>query len=122
MRSKFPFLVLLAAVLILIGPGAARADNAVQARILLDNGNRVVIDYDLGDYQSRSVEIAGVDHQEIWFPSEPVVLEAGAPALPHVNRSIVIPDDARMSLRVLAADFHEVFAKIAPSKGNSTLR
>jgi len=118
MRSKIPFLIVLSAGLILIGTGGAKAGDAVQARVLFDSGNRIVLDYDLGDYESQTVAIAGVDYQEIWFPSEPVVLDAGAPALPHVNRSIVIPDDARMSLRVVGADYHEIFAKIVPSKGN----
>jgi hypothetical protein len=119
MRSKIPTLFVLTCALILVGAAAgARADTAVQARVLHDSGNRIVLDYDLGDYQSHTVDVGGEAYQEIWFPSEPVILEEGAPALPHVNRSIVIPDDAKMSLKVLEADYHEVFAKIAPSKGN----
>jgi hypothetical protein len=103
----------------LVGAAAgARADTAIQARVLLDSGNRIVLDYDLGDYQSHTVDVAGEEYQEIWFPGEPVFLEEGAPALPHVNRSIVIPDDTKMSLRVLASDYYEVFAMVAPSKGN----
>lgn len=119
MRSKIPSaFVLVVCALILIGTTGARADEAVQAGVLFDSGNRIVLEYHLGDYESHTVDVAGAEYLEIWFPGEPVSLEKGAPALPHVNRSIVIPDDARMSLRVLASDYYETFAKIAPSKGN----
>ena len=43
--------------------------------------------------------------------SEPVSLEQGQPALPHVNRSVIIPDDARMAARVLSANYREIQAR-----------
>jgi gingipain R len=104
--------------LILIGTGGAHADTPVETRVLHDSGSRIVVDYRFGDYESRRVGIDGTEHEEIFFAGEPVNLDAGAPALPHVSRSLVIPDDARMTLRVLASDYREIFTKIAPSKGN----
>ena len=115
MRLRIPALITLATALMLIGTGGALAEEVVQARVLFDSGNRIVLDYDLGAYESQAVDVAGVEYQEIRFESEPVVLDAGAPALPHVNRSIIIPDHARMSLQVVDAEYYEVFAKSVPS-------
>jgi hypothetical protein len=43
---------------------------------------------------------------------------AGAPELPNVCRSIIIPDDAEMTVRVVSADYYDVKdVAIAPSKG-----
>jgi len=105
---------LMALFLMATGP----AEGAVQTKILLDEGNRIILEYNFGEHQSHSVNIMGANYREILIPSEPVHLEKGSPALPHVNRSLIIPGDARMTIRVLEADLHESYALIAPSKGN----
>ena len=117
MRLRVPVFLVLVLTLVLFAAGGARAGDPVQARVLFDSGNRIVLGYDFGDYESRVVEIGGAVYREIRFPGEPALMVRGAPALPHVNRSIVIPDDARMKLRVLDSTYHEVFAAVAPSKG-----
>lgn len=44
--------------------------------------------------------------------------EVGAPALPDVSRSIIIPDDTEMRVNIIASSFFEVEdIDIAPSKG-----
>ncbi|MBP6976918.1 MAG: T9SS type A sorting domain-containing protein [Lentimicrobiaceae bacterium] len=49
------------------------------------------------------------------------ILESGSPDLPKLTSSVIIPDLARMDIRVIHSaytDFHDIF--IAPSKGNLT--
>lgn len=49
------------------------------------------------------------------------ILEAGSPDLPKLTASLIIPDLARMDVRVTGSsytDYHDIF--IAPSKGNLT--
>ena len=98
--------------------GAGLAEGAVETSLLLDEGNRIILEFEFGEHQSRNVNIMGADYREIWIPSEPVHLEKGSPSLPHVNRSIIIPGDAMMTVKVLESDFRESYALIAPSKGN----
>jgi hypothetical protein len=108
-------LACLAAVCFFIGNSAT---GAVQTTVLLDEGNRIILEYSFGDHTSRTVNINGDEYLEIWIPSEPVSLDKGAPALPHVNRSLIIPGDAKMAVRLLEAEYQDSFALIAPSKGN----
>jgi len=94
------------------------AGTPIHTEVLSDSGDAVVVRFEIGDFHSRQVLIDGVEYQEIELTSEPVSLEQGQPALPHVNRSVIIPDDARMAARVLSANYREIPARIAPSKGN----
>jgi hypothetical protein len=98
--------------------GVSLAGEAVQATIVSDSGDRVVLQYTFGPYESEAVKVKGTTYLEISFPSEPLWMEKGNPALPHVNRSIIVPDNARMDVQVLSADYYETQAAIAPSKGN----
>jgi hypothetical protein len=89
----------------------------VQIDVVSDTGDRIVLDYRVLDYATDMVTIEGEEYTRIWIPGEAVSLEKGAPALPTVNRSIIIPDDARMAIRVLSMQYEDHLTKIAPSKG-----
>jgi hypothetical protein len=103
--------------LIAVFVGATTALGGVRTTVVADDGDRIVLDFEFDGYQSRTVEIQGAVYEEPWFPGEPVAMERGAPALPCVSRSVIVADDARMQLHLLRADYHETFARIAPSKG-----
>jgi hypothetical protein len=107
--------LLLAAVASLASAEAADSPVAVQVS---ESPGRIVLQFTLGDYQTRTVNIGGRNYQEPRIAGEPVTVQAGAPQLPKVCRSLIIPDDAQMALRILAADYEEVSANILPSKGN----
>jgi hypothetical protein len=89
----------------------------VNIEVVSDIGSSIILNFKFGDYQSESVIINGQEYTQIWIPGEPLLEEKGAPALPHVNRSIIIPDDAKMSVRVLSFNYEDKIAKIVPSKG-----
>jgi hypothetical protein len=105
---------------VIIAFSSVLAGDAVSVKVKADDGEKIVLHYEFGTYESQDVEIDGREFQEIWFPSEPVFLEKGAPALPHLNRSLIIPDDARMVVKVLDSEYRDIFASVAPSKGNLT--
>ena len=118
-------ITILCSVVFLLGTVAlwpCQAADAVKVEVLSDSGDKILLRYQFEAYESNKVEIGGLAHEEILLAGEPVFLEAGAPSLPHVNRSVVVPDDAEMSLRLLETDFYEISARIAPSKGNLTRR
>ncbi|MCK4412381.1 MAG: hypothetical protein KAY32_02435 [Candidatus Eisenbacteria sp.] len=83
---------------------------------LAAGGTRLV--FDLEGFRIVPVEIDGRRHVDVRIDGEPQLRERGAPALPYVCRSIIIPDDARMDVRVVASSFREYSdLDVIPSKG-----
>jgi hypothetical protein len=112
-------LLSLAALAVLIPfAGPANADEAVAVNVLDGNPDRIVIEYEFGEFTSRTVRIDGRPFIEVYLEGESVKKELGAPALPDVSRSVIIPDDARMAVRVLEGRYYETKdIDVAPSKG-----
>jgi hypothetical protein len=80
--------------------------------------DRTVIEYRLGSFSTDIVEIGGKVYHAVTLGGESRILDKGLPGLPNVARSIVIPDDAEMSVRVVSShyvDYHDI--DVAPSKG-----
>jgi hypothetical protein len=77
------------------------------------------IHYSLGAFSTMSVMINGKQYQQIALGNEPSSLIAGAPDLPSISRSIIIPKDTTMSVRVIDSSYEEYTnILVAPSKGN----
>jgi len=98
------------------------AADAVRVGVVADEGRRIVLDFELLDYRLDPVAIHGRDFVVPVVPGEAVSLDEGAPALPHVARSVIIPGGPVWQARVLASSFREVHAAVAPSKGNLSRR
>lgn len=80
---------------------------------------RIVLQYELEEYTSTAVTIDGTEFGLISLGKEAEMLEAGAPGLPHVCRSLIIPDNAEMAVKVLSSEYEETQnLQAAPSKGN----
>jgi len=81
--------------------------------------NRTVLEMTLGGFEAVPVEIDGQTYHQIYLESESRSLEAGLPALPDVCRSVLIPGDAQMGVRVLEESYVDFpMMPVAPSKGN----
>jgi hypothetical protein len=108
-------------VAILAGSAAFGADAPnPQPAVSIDvsgHARRVVLRYELAEPRSRVVDIDGEPYEVLSLPGEPVTMRAGAPALPRICRSVIVPDDAKMFVHVIKAQYREVPARIAPSKG-----
>ncbi len=77
------------------------------------------VEYNLAGFEIDPVSIGGNTYYSVNLGSEAISLAAGSPELPHIARSVIIPDNARMGLRVLSAtyqDFTDI--DVVPSKGN----
>jgi gingipain R len=97
---------------------AAGADAAVAVEVLADHGERTVIRYEIGAFQQQPVAIDGAAWTELELQGEGVTKEVGAPEVPTVCRSIIIPDDAAMAVNVLDIEFREIHdIDVVPSKG-----
>jgi len=82
-------------------------------------GDITTIHYTLDTFSMTSVMINNKQYMTIALGKEPNSLSAGAPDLPSLSRSIIIPNGAIMTIRVIAATYEEyknIF--VAPSKGN----
>jgi len=80
--------------------------------------NDIEINFQLGGY---SLETLQNGKKRISFPGGVSILEEGAPSLPRMARSIIIPDIANMELSISKAEFIDIqMSDIEPSKGNLT--
>ncbi|UCE59411.1 MAG: hypothetical protein JSU63_18455 [Phycisphaerales bacterium] len=112
-------LTAIAAVACITTPGVgAPAQAAVDVQLLDATPEHVVLTYQINDYSADAVMINGKKYTEIKLGKESPMKIAGAPALPNVCRSIVIPDDAEMQVNVLSSKYIELTGvSVAPSKG-----
>ncbi len=91
----------------------------VDVRVLESAPDRMVIEYTVPGFYAEPVAANGGTYHTIALPGEANLLRARFPELPHVARSIIIPDAARMRARVLRMDVREFPGlPVAPSKGN----
>ena len=82
------------------------------------SNDHIEISFKLGGYYLEEL-IDG--ENKITFPGSVPLLEEGAPQLPIMARSIIIPDNAKMNLDILKSEFVDFNLKsIEPSKGNLT--
>ena len=100
-------------------PVVAAPPPVVRVLVGEDTGDRIVLNCTVGEHSEIPAPIGGDKWVHLSLPGEPLTMIAGEPALPRVCRSVVILDDAKMEVRVLAADFEDVGdVAVAPSKGN----
>ena len=105
---------LLAAVLLSGGAWASAVDVTVRE----DSGQRVVLDYSFETFTRGVVRIEGEPWMTLALGKESLKHRKGDPALPDVSRSVIIPDNARMAVRVIDGDYYEISdVNVAPSKG-----
>jgi hypothetical protein len=73
----------------------------------------------LDSFLTENIAIEGAVYQRIVLPDESSLLLEGKPELPVICRSIIIPDDASMQVRILDATYTDYeHIAVAPSKGN----
>ena len=94
------------------------AGEAVDVRVLQDAPERIIIKYEIDRFGEQAVKIDGVSYTQLSLGRESLMQVKGAPSLPNVYRSVIIPDDARMAVRVLKSQHYDIpNILVAPSKG-----
>jgi len=90
-----------------------------QVTVVESSASRIVLDYVIPGFDAEPVTIDGKTFYRITLPHEGNRLAKGMPDLPHVCRSVIIPDAERMRVRVTQADTQDFPGMpVAPSKGN----
>ncbi len=116
-RSKTR-LILLASALAAVAASTTLADDHATVRIVESTADRLVVQYEIGEYNATPITVDGQNYVGITLGQEPIMNDSGAPALPKVCRSIIIPDDAQMTVKVLSASYHELTdTNVISSKG-----
>lgn len=83
------------------------------------SGDTTTLHYTLGAFSMAPVKIGGTVYNQISLGKAAASLIAGAPDLPSISRSIIIPDAATMNIQVLSSSYHDYTnIHVAPSKGN----
>ncbi|MBN2172326.1 MAG: hypothetical protein JW819_13485, partial [Candidatus Krumholzibacteriota bacterium] len=124
--KRLPMSVLI--LLLLAGPAlAARqvdlapGDAPFTLRVLESDLDRTVLRLDLNHFTMDEVAIQGRAWTTLDLGRRAHRLERGLPDLPVLRESLLIPDDARMALRVLETEYRDFpRVDVAPAKGNFT--
>jgi len=91
-----------------------------EVRLLSSSDSQVVMELSIGYFNREAVSINGDTWYHINLKKEGISLEAGMPQVPILARSVIIPNNAKMSLSTLGSEYVEYNMPIAPSKGNLT--
>jgi len=116
-------IILAVVALTLPGPATARwvelGGEPVTVEMIESNAERSVVEITIGGFEISDLTIDGETYHQIALDGEGMSSEVGFPALPNIRRSLIIPDDREMAVRVIESEFIELpNTPIAPSKGN----
>ena len=93
----------------------------VQVNVLEQTKNHVIIEYIIEDFNIDEINIKNEVYHDIDLNDEPDFLNKYSPKLPHINRSLIIPDLSSMDVTVLSSEYVEYRdINVLPSKGNPT--
>jgi len=91
----------------------------VDVRVLDSQFDRTTIEIIVPGFEATPVAIDDRTYYRVGLPGEGNLLDAGWPELPHICRSLIIPDAAGMTVRVLEEETTEFPSMpVIPSKGN----
>lgn len=118
--------VLRAMLLLALSPYCALAERVevgsfrrdAEVRLLESSEERILIEVLVGAFDMIPVVIDGETFHRVGLAGESRLFQGGHPDLPAIVRSVAIPNDGRMEISVLEAEF-ETFdgIRVAPSKG-----
>ena len=121
--KRLPLLILMGLLLAVPASAAQRIElgagpDAYELQLIQSDLQRSVLRLDLNHFELEDLVIAGQRFQTLRLGKRALHHERGLPALPMIRESLLIPNDAAMAVRVLAADYVEFTdIAVAPSKG-----
>ena len=90
-----------------------------QYRVLNEGLGNMRIEFTIGGFYLGRIKIDGKDYSTIKIPNTVDYLEKGYPSLPRVAKSVMIPDDREMKIKVIEREIERIkVLPIVPSKGN----
>ncbi|MBC8255874.1 MAG: hypothetical protein H8E85_01025 [Candidatus Marinimicrobia bacterium] len=94
-------------------------DIPVDVFIQSETSEHIIVQFQLNYFDREFIQVNGNEYDGIYLEDEPNFLQAGSPILPHVNRSIIIPDLSGTALEIIKSESF-TFDKynVSASKGN----
>jgi hypothetical protein len=97
---------------------AQQASGCVEVSLIESSEDLIGIEYRVGDFTVQEVRIGEELHHRVTLAGESRIMEKGMPDLPVICRSIIIPDGAKMDVKVTESSYREYKVPIAPSRGH----
>ncbi|MCK6448418.1 MAG: C25 family cysteine peptidase [Planctomycetes bacterium] len=102
----------------LAGAATAFAASQTQVTVLDPTPGSTLLRCTTTGYETRAVDIGGASFAELSLAEEGYLDLVGAPRLPHVCRSVIVPDDQDVRVDVVSARWHDVTGvNVAPARG-----
>ncbi|MCK4416132.1 MAG: hypothetical protein KAU84_03175, partial [Thermoplasmatales archaeon] len=99
--------------------GEATQDNGNIRLTVQNNEDIITITYQISEFTSEEISIDGNSYLRLALDDESNIMLKGKPELPNICRSIIIPDNLRMEVRVAQSQYQEYEEmQIIPSKGH----
>jgi hypothetical protein len=117
-------LLTICAVLCTISPASAAwvtlgGDQGVTVTLMESTPQHIALAYKIDGFEQNDIVVNGRTYSMISLPGEAARLDKGLPELPVVARSVIIPENRRMDLRVTAVEYTDLHGITPiPSKGN----
>ena len=108
--------MLVASMLVAETVSLNNGSNAIN--VISSSNSQTVIDYTVSNFEKTNIEINGEVYNQLKLNGFANMIDTGKPELPKISRSIIIPNAAKMDVRVIDGDYVEFDMNIAPSKGN----
>src|SRR5690606_23421023 len=94
------------------------SNQAYALEVIESSQERTVIRFNLSGFHADPLLIEGRDYLQIKVPGLQSFDQKGLPELPRINRNIVIPQGAQVSVKVISLkDRHFDIGEVNPSKG-----
>lgn len=108
-------LLLLFPLLLLAGNVQPGSGNTL-VNVLESSSEQTVLEFNIGSFESEEVEIESKAWQQLHLEREGLLQLEGYPALPVVNRSIIIDGRAQMHLELYDVVYEDLQLKVALPK------
>jgi len=89
----------------------------IDVDVIESNEHITKISYTISDFTTEKARINEREYYRVVMKGESNITEKGMPDLPKICRSIIIPDNVKMEVKVSASEFVEYQMPIAPSRG-----
>ncbi len=87
-------------------------------KLMSSSKDEIEIELTLSTFNKETIKINNETYENISLSNEGLLLDKGAPQLPHIGRSIIIPNDAKMEVSVIESEYIDYQMNVMPSKGS----
>ena len=95
------------------------ANDNVEVNVVNQDENHVILEYIISDFSINEINIKNETYHKLSLSDEPNFITKYNPSLPHINRSLIIPEVSSINVTVIEYETIEYDdINILPSKGN----